>query len=80
MDLDNMRTQGVRSLWVVCELCHHDAVVNVDTYGDAVPVSAFGPRMVCIHCGIIGAFARPNWQERQPQESLTRGEAARAVK
>jgi len=29
---------------------------------------------------IIGAFARPNWQERQPQESLTRGEAARAVK
>jgi hypothetical protein len=71
MDLDNMRTQGVRSLWVVCELCHHDAVVNVDTYGDAVPVSAFGPRMVCTHCGIIGAFARPNWQERPTSESLT---------
>jgi hypothetical protein len=27
--------------------------------------------MVCTSCGIIGAFARPNWQERQPQESLT---------
>jgi hypothetical protein len=70
MTLSNMRAQGVRSLWVVCE----------DGYGDPVPVPAFGPRMVCTSCGIIGAFARPNWQERQPQESLTRGEAARAVK
>ena len=62
---------GVSLLWIVCDLCHHDAVVNVDTYGDAVPVSAFGPRMVCTHCGIIGAFARPNWQERPTSESLT---------
>jgi hypothetical protein len=27
--------------------------------------------MVCTSCGIIGAFARPNWQERPAQESLT---------
>ena len=60
MTLANMRAQG-RSLWVVCELCHHEAVLNVDGYGDAVPVPAFGPRMACTHCGIIGAFARPNW-------------------
>jgi hypothetical protein len=46
-------------------------VLNVDGYGDAVPVPAFGPRMVCTNCGIIGAHARPNWQERRPQESLT---------
>jgi hypothetical protein len=26
MTLANMRAQGVRSLWVVCELCHHEAV------------------------------------------------------
>jgi hypothetical protein len=45
MTLANMRAQGVRSLWVVCELCHHEAVLNVDGYGDAVPVPAFGPRM-----------------------------------
>ena len=32
----------MRSLWVVCELCHHEAVLNVDGYGDAVPVPAFG--------------------------------------
>ena len=42
-------------------------MINVDCYGDAVPVPAFGPRMVCTSCGIIGAFARPNWQERALQ-------------
>jgi len=61
----------VRSLWVVCELCHHEAVLNVDGYGDAVPVPAFGPRMVRTSCGIVGALARPKWQERAPSESLT---------
>ena len=43
MTLSNMRAQGVRSLWVVCE----------DGYGDPVPVPAIGPRMVCTSCGII---------------------------
>jgi len=71
MTLANMRAHGVRSLWVVCDLCHHEAVLNVDGYGDAVPVPAFGPWMVCTSCGIIGAFARPNWQERPTQGSLT---------
>ena len=71
MTLANMRAQGVRSLWVVCELCHHEAVLNVDGYGDAVPVPAFGPRMVRTSCGIVGALARPKWQERAPSESLT---------
>src|SRR5260370_20355331 len=32
--------QGVRSLAVTCELCHHEAVMNVDAFGDAVPVPA----------------------------------------
>ena len=68
MTLANMRR--------VCGRCgssasHHEAVLNVDDYGDAVPVPAFGPRMVCTRCGIVGAFARPNWQERAPHESLT---------
>ena len=61
---------GVRSLWIVCELCHHEAVLNGDGCGDAV-VPAFDPRIVCTSCGIIGAFARPNWQERPASESLT---------
>jgi hypothetical protein len=56
MTLANMREQGVRSLWVVCDLCHHEAVFNVDRYGDAVPVPAFGPRMVCTRCLPLGAI------------------------
>ena len=35
LTLANMRAQGVRSLWVACELCHHEAVINVDGY--AIP-------------------------------------------
>jgi hypothetical protein len=30
MTLINMRARGVWSLWIVCELCHHEAVLNVD--------------------------------------------------
>ena len=50
---------GVRSLAVKCEVCHHEAVLPTDRWGDAVLVRAFGPRMVCTRCGIVGADARP---------------------
>jgi hypothetical protein len=60
MTLANMRETGVRSLSMTCELCHHESVMNVDAFDDAVPVPALGPRMVCTVCGIIGIFARPN--------------------
>ena len=53
---------------VVCDLCHHEAVLNVDAWPEDVPVPWFAPRMVCTSCGIIGAFARPIWQERTSQE------------
>jgi hypothetical protein len=46
MTLANMRANGVRSLSVTCELCHHAALMNVDGFGDAISVPAFGPRMV----------------------------------
>jgi hypothetical protein len=42
-----------------------------DPWPDDVPVPTFGPRMVCTRCGIIGADARPNWQEQPPRETLT---------
>jgi hypothetical protein len=46
-------------------------VSNVDRFADDVPVPDFRPRMVRAACGIIGSFARPNWQERPSQESQT---------
>ena len=71
MTLDNMRPNGVRSLDVSCWQCHHRVILNADPWPDQVPVPSFGPRMVCTRCGIIGADARPNWQEQPQRESLT---------
>jgi hypothetical protein len=34
-----------------------------------MPVPAFGPRMVCTRCGIVGANARPNCREQPAQLS-----------
>jgi hypothetical protein len=51
MTLANMRANGVRSLCVTCEVCHHEVVMNVDAFDDAMPVPAFGPRMVCPRAG-----------------------------
>ena len=64
MTLGNMRANGVRSLAVTCPACNRGVAVNVDRYSDAIPVPAFGPRMVCTGCGFIGADARPDWTER----------------
>jgi hypothetical protein len=71
MDLANMRAHGVRSLEVSCWNCHHRAIKSADRWPDNVPVPWFGPRMVCTKCGIVGADARPNWQEQPPRKSLT---------
>ena len=71
MTLANMRAQGVRSLAVTCELCRRAAVLSADAWPDDAPVPAFGPRMVCTGCGIVGADVRPNWRERPQSESLT---------
>jgi hypothetical protein len=38
MTLGNMRELGVRSLAVTCELCHHEAVLQADDWGDTVLV------------------------------------------
>jgi hypothetical protein len=38
---------------------------------DHVAVPTFGPCMVCTSCGIVGADARPTWQEQPPRETLT---------
>jgi len=66
MTLENMRQNGVRMLAVCCLRCHHEAVLDVERYGDDVTVPSFAPRMVCTTCGAIDADARPNWNERAP--------------
>jgi hypothetical protein len=71
MTLANMRANGVRSLSVTCELCHHEALMNVDAFEASTPVPVFRSRMVCTGCGIVGADVRPNWQERAERETLT---------
>jgi hypothetical protein len=70
-DLGNMRQLGVRSFDVSCWNCQHRAVLSADRWPDDIAVPTFGPRMVCIGCGIVGADARPNWQEQPPRETLT---------
>jgi hypothetical protein len=71
MTLANMRAQGVRSLWVVCELYHHEARAQCGRLwrcrAGACFQSAHGMHVM----RLIGAHARPNWQERAPHESLT---------
>jgi len=50
MTLANMCENGVRSLSVTCELCHHEAVMSVDAFSDATP----GAIRVCP--ALAGAF------------------------
>jgi hypothetical protein len=72
MDLENMRQNGVRSLWVQCNQCRHTTVMNVDHLPGDLTVPSFGPRMVCTKCGTIGADARPNWQERSLPRQISK--------
>jgi hypothetical protein len=61
----------VRSLDACCSIYHHRTILSADPWSNDTPVPSFGPRMVCTNCGIIGAEARPNWQEQPPRETLT---------
>jgi ribosomal protein S27E len=51
-----MRRNGVRGLYVTCQHCGHETVVNMDAWPDDVPVPSFGPRMRCSQCGELGAY------------------------
>jgi hypothetical protein len=70
MTLRNMRSLGVRSLAVACELRHHEAVLD-----DAVLVHVFRPCMVCPRCGICPTTLRLGREGQQAQilSTETRG-------
>ncbi len=72
MTLGNMRENGVRSLIVHCSdvTCRHEAIMNVDAYGDDVFAPSLGPRMRCQRCGQRGADVMPNWNERRVAGAL----------
>ncbi len=56
MTLGNMRANGVRTLGVWClgRGCDHHRVMDVERYGDDVPVPWFGSRLRCERCGHLG--------------------------
>jgi hypothetical protein len=69
MTLGNKRQLGVRSTAAACPVCRHEATISAEPWPDEIPVPAFGPRMFCTRCGIIGADARPNWKEHRAQSA-----------
>jgi hypothetical protein len=61
--LANMRGHGCRNLLIYCESpwCNNSAELNADWLPDDRPLKSLCPRMVCTHCGLIGADVRPDW-------------------
>jgi hypothetical protein len=72
MDLANMRengravAHGVLLGFATTERCSMSTISRITWL-----CRRSGRDMVCTRCGIIGADARPNWQEQPPRESLT---------
>jgi hypothetical protein len=62
---------GIRSLSVWCTgrrlggyRCNHETQIDLSSFPDDLPCVAIERRLVCTHCGAIGAVdARPNWTE-----------------
>src|SRR5215216_2234835 len=65
MPLANMRQHGVRSIDAECRDCKHEAVVNVDSLPDALPVPDVALRLRCSACGAKNILTRPNWREHK---------------
>jgi hypothetical protein len=68
-----IHARGLTSFFVERPRYQRSSFFNVDAYPANLPVPAFGPRMVCTGCSMIGADARPNWRERYDPGPVTRG-------
>jgi hypothetical protein len=58
----NMRERRAYARRVV-RGCDRHRIIDVERYGDDVPVPWFGPWMRCERCGHLSADARLNWGE-----------------
>ena len=66
MDLANMRRNGVRSLYVWCLDCGHEATVNVDDQPGHLAVPSFAAKMKCSQCGGRRVSVRAAWKTKPP--------------
>ena len=74
--MDRIRDHGCRDLLVYCNSgrCHHSATMNGDHLADDAVIRALGPKMVCTHCGHIGADVRPDWRPKRHVGKYQRGD------
>ena len=70
MSLENMRSVGVRNVYLDCE-CGHVASVNVDTLADDVFVPDVKKHGRCSKCGKRPLVSRPDWKTYKPPGSGT---------
>jgi hypothetical protein len=67
MTLADMRELGVRSLFVTCSGCHHEADVNMDGQPAHLAVPSFAGRMACSKCGSRAVHVMPAWHTKPNQ-------------
>lgn len=63
MTLANRRENETRSVEARCEVCGHEAAVNVDAWPAAYPVPDVGLKLQCSACGLRRISTKPNWAE-----------------
>jgi hypothetical protein len=64
MDLANMRSLGVRSIFATCD-CGRHASVDVSSLPGAVAIPALRFRLRCSACGARPNDVRPDWREHR---------------
>jgi hypothetical protein len=64
MDLANMRSLGVRSIFAACD-CGRSASVDVSALPEAVTVPALRWPLRCSSCGARPVDVRPEWREHR---------------
>jgi len=62
MDLANMRSLGVRSIFASCD-CGRAAAVDVSALAGSIEVPALRGRLRCSSCGARPNDVRPDWRQ-----------------